>query len=28
VREIGDDLRPPIVTVPGYVERRRELKSR
>ena len=28
VREIGDDLRPPIVTVPAYAERRRELKSR
>jgi glucosyl-3-phosphoglycerate synthase len=28
VREIGDDLRPPMVTVPAYVERRRELKAR
>lgn len=27
VRDIGDELRPPINTVPGYVERRAALKS-
>jgi glucosyl-3-phosphoglycerate synthase len=25
VREIGDDVRPPIITVPAYLERRRSL---
>ncbi|HET6380663.1 MAG TPA: glucosyl-3-phosphoglycerate synthase [candidate division Zixibacteria bacterium] len=28
VREIGDELRPPIRTIPAYVERRRSLKRR
>jgi glucosyl-3-phosphoglycerate synthase len=28
VREIGDEIRPPIATVPAYVERRRALKDR
>jgi glucosyl-3-phosphoglycerate synthase len=27
VREIGDEMRPPIKLVPGYLERRRALKS-
>jgi glucosyl-3-phosphoglycerate synthase len=27
VREIGDELRPPIRTIPAYLERRRALKS-
>jgi len=26
VREIGDELRPPIQTIPAYQERRRSLK--
>jgi hypothetical protein len=26
VREIGDELRPPMKTVPAYQERRRSLK--
>jgi hypothetical protein len=26
VREIGDELRPPIKTIPAYLERRRSLK--
>ena len=28
VREIGDEIRPPILTIPAYVERRRALKVR
>ncbi len=28
VREIGDEIRPPIVSVPAYVERRKELKAK
>jgi nucleotide-binding universal stress UspA family protein len=28
VREIGDEMRPPIITVPAYVERRKGLKVR
>ncbi|HSI99709.1 MAG TPA: glucosyl-3-phosphoglycerate synthase [Patescibacteria group bacterium] len=28
VREIGDEIRPPIVSVPAYVERRKTLKDR
>jgi len=28
VREIGDEIRPPMVTIPAYVERRRSLKGR
>ena len=28
VREIGDEIRPPIVTIPAYLERRKSLKSR
>ncbi len=27
VREIGDELRPPIRTIPAYLERRKELKG-
>jgi glucosyl-3-phosphoglycerate synthase len=27
VREIGDELRPPIRTIPAYVERRKHLKG-
>jgi glucosyl-3-phosphoglycerate synthase len=27
VREIGDELRPPIRTIPAYLERRRALKG-
>ena len=27
VREIGDEIRPPIKMIPAYVERRRSLKS-
>ncbi|HET7685235.1 MAG TPA: hypothetical protein VFM19_02380, partial [Candidatus Limnocylindria bacterium] len=27
VREIGDELRPPIRSVPAYLERRKELKA-
>jgi hypothetical protein len=26
VLEIGDDIRPPIITVPAYVERRKALR--
>jgi nucleotide-binding universal stress UspA family protein len=28
VREIADELRPPMLTVPAYVEKRRELRAR
>ncbi|HVM25823.1 MAG TPA: glucosyl-3-phosphoglycerate synthase [Candidatus Limnocylindrales bacterium] len=28
VREIGDEIRPPIISVPAYVERRKSLKAR
>ena len=28
VREIGDEVRPPIASIPAYVERRRSLKDR
>jgi hypothetical protein len=28
VREIGDEIRPPINTVPAYLERRKALKDR
>ena len=28
VREIGDEIRPPMVTIPAYAERRRSLKDR
>jgi glucosyl-3-phosphoglycerate synthase len=28
VREIGDEIRPPIISVPAYVERRKALKER
>ena len=28
VREIGDEIRPPISSVPAYVERRKSLKDR
>ena len=28
VREIGDEIRPPIVTVPAYLERRKKLRDR
>jgi glucosyl-3-phosphoglycerate synthase len=28
VREIGDEIRPPIISIPAYVERRRSLKDR
>jgi len=28
VREIGDEIRPPMVTIPAYAERRRALKDR
>ncbi len=28
VREIGDELRPPMNTIPAYLERRRELRRR
>ncbi|MGH2357800.1 MAG: glucosyl-3-phosphoglycerate synthase, partial [Candidatus Limnocylindria bacterium] len=28
VREIGDELRPPMVTVPAYLEKRKALKDR
>jgi glucosyl-3-phosphoglycerate synthase len=28
VREIGDEIRPPIVSVPAYLERRKTLKDR
>jgi nucleotide-binding universal stress UspA family protein len=27
VREIGDQIRPPMITIPAYVERRKQLKS-
>ena len=27
VREIGDELRPPMRTIPAYVERRKHLKG-
>ena len=28
VREIGDELRPPMNTIPAYLERRRELRRK
>ncbi len=28
VREIGDEIRPPIISIPAYTERRRSLKDR
>ena len=28
VREIGDEIRPPMITIPAYAERRRSLKDR
>jgi nucleotide-binding universal stress UspA family protein len=28
VREIGDEIRPPIISIPAYVERRKALKDR
>jgi hypothetical protein len=28
VREIGDEIRPPMTTVAAYTERRRSLKAR
>jgi nucleotide-binding universal stress UspA family protein len=28
VREIGDEIRPPMISIPAYVERRRALKDR
>jgi hypothetical protein len=28
VREIGDELRPPIKTIPAYQERRRSRKTK
>jgi hypothetical protein len=28
VREIGDQLRPPIITVPAYVEKRKSIRGR
>jgi nucleotide-binding universal stress UspA family protein len=28
VREIGDEIRPPMATIPAYLERRRSLKDR
>ncbi len=28
VREIGDEIRPPMISIPAYVERRKELKGR
>ncbi|MGH2429432.1 MAG: glucosyl-3-phosphoglycerate synthase [Candidatus Limnocylindria bacterium] len=28
VREIGDEIRPPMVSIPAYVERRKQLASR
>jgi hypothetical protein len=28
VREIGDQIRPPIASVPAYLERRKALKDR
>jgi nucleotide-binding universal stress UspA family protein len=28
VREIGDEIRPPMVSIPAYVERRKSLKDR
>jgi hypothetical protein len=28
VREIGDEIRPPMVSVPAYLERRKALKDR
>ncbi len=27
VREIGDEIRPPMITVPAYVERRKALRA-
>jgi hypothetical protein len=27
-REIGDEIRPPMVSIPAYVERRKSLKDR
>jgi hypothetical protein len=28
VREIGDEIRPPMISIPAYVDRRRSLKNR
>jgi hypothetical protein len=28
VREIGDEIRPPMATIPAYAERRKSLRDR